>query len=476
MKLTFLGTSAGKPTKERNVSALALEFDQDNKWYLFDCGEGTQRQIMQSRLHTGKLDAIFITHLHGDHYYGLPGLLSTKKLDMVINPLTIYGPKGIKKFLECTVDVSEDNLGYILNIIEYTNEEEFKFDKFSLKILPLVHSKDSSAFYIKENDISDKLDEEKLRKLGLEPSSIYGELKRGKSITFQDKKLDPKEFMMDTILGRSLIIAGDNSKPDILDKYLENLDLLIHECSYTQEVYDNLAKKVMHTTAKDLGITAQKKSIKNLIVNHINPRYNKNSTLDVDIVYNEIKSNYDGKLFIANDFDVYYLSRDKSINKNIEFHPFKPIIFPDSEILILGSFPSIKSFEYEFYYAHPRNQFWSLLGEVFGEDISTRQAKIALCKKHKIALWDCVKSLNREVGNSSDSNLKDIEVNDFNQLLQDYPYIDTILFTGKKAEAIFSKIYKELHIKKALLPSPSPAYASMSFEKKMQKYKELLKR
>lgn len=97
MKLTFLSTSAGKPTKERKVSALALEFDQDNKWYLFNCGEGTQRQMMQSRLHIGKLDTIFITHLHGDHYFGLPGLLSTKKLDEALSPLTIYAPIGIKK-------------------------------------------------------------------------------------------------------------------------------------------------------------------------------------------------------------------------------------------------------------------------------------------------------------------------------------------------------------------------------------------
>lgn len=313
MKLTFLGTSAGKPTKERNVSALALEFDQDNKWYLFDCGEGTQRQIMHTRLHIGKLDTIFITHMHGDHYYGLPGLLSTKKLDVALNTLTIYGPKGIKKFLECAVDISEANLGYTVNVTEYIHEEEFVFDKFSLKVLPLVHSKESSAFYIKENDISNRLDEEKLREAGLEPSPIYGELKRGKSISFQGKKLDPKEFMLEAILGRTLIIAGDNAKPDILDKYLQNLDLLVHECTYTQEVYDNLLEKVMHTTAKALGITAQKKQVKNLIANHINPRYNKNNTSHVDTIYDEIKCNYDGNLFIANDFDVYYLSREKLI-------------------------------------------------------------------------------------------------------------------------------------------------------------------
>lgn len=315
MKLTFLGTSAGKPTKYRNVSAMALEFEQDNKWYLFDCGEGTQRQIMHTSLHTGKLDTIFITHLHGDHYYGLPGLLSTKKLDVALNPLTIYGPKGIKKYLQCSVDVSKNNLGYELNIIEYLPQDEFVFDKFSMKVLPLVHSKESVAFYIKENDVNNRLDEEKLKLAGIEASPLCGELKKGHSITFEGKKLDPEEFMLETIPGRSLIIAGDNSKPDILGRYLKNLDLLVHECTYTQEVYDNMTEKVLHTTAKDLAKAAQKIHVRNLIANHINPRYSKNSTLHVDTISDEIKSHYEGKFFIADDFDVYYLNREKFLCK-----------------------------------------------------------------------------------------------------------------------------------------------------------------
>jgi len=315
LKLTFLGTSAGKPTKERNVSALALEFDQDNKWYLFDCGEATQHQIIRSRLSIGKLDTIFITHLHGDHYYGLPGLLASKKLDKAFRPLNIYGPKGIKKFLKCVMDVSQEHLGYILKIIEFEAEETFVFDKFSLKILPLVHSIESFAFYIKENDISNKLNEKKLRAIGLEPSPLYGELKKGRSITFQGKKLEPKEFMLDPIPGRLLIIAGDNSRPDILGRYMEDLDLLVHECTYTQETYDNLPVKVLHTTAKDLGIAVQAKRVKNLIANHINPRYNKNSTMGVEMIYNEIKRDYEGRLFIANDFDVYRLGRDRVVEK-----------------------------------------------------------------------------------------------------------------------------------------------------------------
>ena len=91
MQLTFFGTSAGKPTKERNVSALGLKLEQEGKWYLFNCGEATQHQMMRSSLSIGKLDTIFITHLHGDHSYGLLGLLGTKKLDAALKPLTIKG-------------------------------------------------------------------------------------------------------------------------------------------------------------------------------------------------------------------------------------------------------------------------------------------------------------------------------------------------------------------------------------------------
>ena len=314
MKLTFLGTSAGKPTKERNVSALALEFDQQRGWYLFDCGEGTQRQITCSRLSLEKLDAIFITHLHGDHYYGLPGLLASKTLDSSVTPLSIFAPKGLRKFLESALNISEEHLGYNLTIIEYMPQEEFVFDKFTMKVLPLVHSKESAAFYIQENDISNRLDEEKLRHAGFEPSPLYGEIKRGKSLLIDGKKVDAKEFMLDVVPGRSIIIAGDNSRPDVLGSYLEDLDLLVHECTYTQDVYDKLERKLLHTTARDLGIAVKNGGVKNLIANHINPRYNKDNTLGTQLLYDEIRSAFDGGLFIADDFDSYYLNRDGSVS------------------------------------------------------------------------------------------------------------------------------------------------------------------
>jgi len=213
------------------------------------------------------------------------------------------------------INVSFENLGYKLKIIEFEAQETFSFDKFSLKILALEHSIESFAFYLKENDITNKLNEEKLQSIGLEPSPLYGELQYGNSIVFQGKKLEPTEYTLDPIPGRSLIIAGDNKRPDILEKYLENLDLLVHECTYTQEDYDHLQLKVMHTTAKELGRVVQKMRVKNLIASHINPRYNTKSTMGVEVILNEIKGSYKGRLFIANDFDVYRLDRNSVVKK-----------------------------------------------------------------------------------------------------------------------------------------------------------------
>lgn len=153
-------------------------------------------------------------------------------------------------------------------------------------------------------------------------------------------------------------------------------------------------------------------------------------------------------------------------------HPFGPIIFKDSKILILGSFPSLKSFENSFYYAHPKNQFWKILAEISGYPVNNRDQKIWLLKELKIALWDIVASCNRE--NSSDNNLKDIVPNDIEKLLQNYPSLKTIAFTSKLAQKVYNKHFKELGIETIYLPSPSPAYASMSLEEKVAKYRELL--
>ncbi|ADV45674.1 DNA-deoxyinosine glycosylase [Nitratifractor salsuginis] len=151
-------------------------------------------------------------------------------------------------------------------------------------------------------------------------------------------------------------------------------------------------------------------------------------------------------------------------------HPFEPIVFDDTEILILGTFPSIDSFDKAFYYAHPRNQFWPILSEITGYPVNNRDQKIWLLKSSKLGLWDMVQGCSRS--NSLDSSLREIEVNDILALLQKYPSIRKILFTGRKAQDLFEKHYGDLKIERDYLPSPSPAYAGMSYKQKVKEYRE----
>lgn len=151
-------------------------------------------------------------------------------------------------------------------------------------------------------------------------------------------------------------------------------------------------------------------------------------------------------------------------------HPFKPIVFKDTEVLILGSFPSIKSFEKNFYYAYPSNQFWKILEAVTHYPTNNRDQKIWLLKECKLGLWDMLRSCQRE--NSLDSSLEDEVVNDIEALLEKYPNIRKVVFTGKKSEALFKMHFSHLTIETVYLPSPSAAYAKMRFEEKVKHYKE----
>ncbi|MEA3289675.1 MAG: ribonuclease Z [Campylobacterota bacterium] len=314
MKITFLGTSGGKPSRDRNLSAIALSYDQKPDWYLIDCGEATQHQLMRSDLKLGKLSKIFITHLHGDHCYGLPGLLSTRVMEEIRTPLTVYGPNGIKEYLEAVKQYTKSSLLDNTQIIEIQNEGEIiEFDTFKLQALPLDHSVTSYAYCFFENDISGNIDTKALETIGLKPSKLYGEIKKGKNITLPNgQKIEAQKYLLDPIKGRNIIIAGDNCNPELITKHIKNIDLLIHEATYTQEIFDNLKKKVKHTTAKALGQAAQNGDVKNLIATHISPRYTKNpdkSKKDIAILDKELKDHFKGNCFIANDFDTFIFDK-----------------------------------------------------------------------------------------------------------------------------------------------------------------------
>ena len=295
MKLTFLGTSAGRPTKDRNVSAVALEIENERGWYLFDCGEGTQQQILKTKLSIYKLKTIFITHIHGDHIYGLFGLITSRMLDKCTEPLKIYAPQGVREMVESVVDISREHLGYELEFIEIYGGYEEEFENFNLKVLPLIHSAPSYAFFIQQKD-KVTLNAKKLQNDGLNPSNLYQEIKKGNDLEIDGKKFIAKNYLK-TTAGKKMIIAGDNAEPDILGKYLKNLDLLVHEATYLHEDFLKLDKKYLHTTAKELGRVAREYGVKKLVATHISPRY------EGDEILKEIKSEYKN-VIVAKDFDV----------------------------------------------------------------------------------------------------------------------------------------------------------------------------
>lgn len=153
-------------------------------------------------------------------------------------------------------------------------------------------------------------------------------------------------------------------------------------------------------------------------------------------------------------------------------HPFEPLIFKNSHTLILGSFPSLKSFENSFYYANEKNQFWRILSQISGYSAKSKEQKIWLAKKLRVALWDIVQSCTRK--NSADSNLEDIVVNDIEALLSEYPNIQRVAFTSRLSQKLYKQHFGYLEPKTLYLPSPSPAFAAKSFEQKAKEYKELL--
>ncbi len=199
MELLFLGTGAGMPAKQRNVSSLALMLLQErNAVWLFDCGEATQHQILHTSLKPGKIEKIFISHLHGDHIYGLPGLIishlhgdhiyglpgliGSRSFQGGTTELTIYGPKGIRDFIEVSLSVSQTRLRYPLTIIEIEEGCIFEDDQFLVETALLDHGIPSFGFRITERDRPGTLDSGRLKAKGIPPGPIYKKLKMGESV------------------------------------------------------------------------------------------------------------------------------------------------------------------------------------------------------------------------------------------------------------------------------------------------------
>ncbi len=299
IETVMLGTSAGVPIKRRNLSSIALRPDQSREWLLFDCGEATQHQIMNSPVSIPKIDKIFITHLHGDHIYGIFGLLASRAMNGTDRALTIYGPAGIKEMVKTVIRLSGLNLNFDIFYHTLQGGEKIEFAYYSIETVKLSHSIESIGYIYIERDRDGHFDIEKAKSAGVNPSPLIAKLKRGEVVTLDDGRvIDGKEFILPPQKGKRIIIGGDNDSPQLFEKY-KNVDLMIHEATYTQKDFDALKRKFKHTTVQSLAITAQKMGVKKLMLTHISPRYDTPSR-EAELI-EEAKRYYDGEVLLAED-------------------------------------------------------------------------------------------------------------------------------------------------------------------------------
>ncbi|WP_044640968.1 ribonuclease Z [Risungbinella massiliensis] len=274
MEITFLGTGAGVPAKHRNVSSLILRFPEyDGDQWIFDCGEGTQHQVLHTNLRLTKVSRIFITHLHGDHIYGLPGVLGSRSFHGSTEPLTIYGPKGIQEFVDVTLGVSKTHLHYPIEYVELQDGLTFSTDFFHITVRLLEHGIPSYGFRLEEKEKPGKLEIERLQALGIPSGPLLGKLKRGEVVELPDGTvLDGRDFLGPPTPGKVYAILGDTRPTPSIEQLARHADLLVHEAT-RRSGDEELANLYFHSTIAQATELAKRAEVKMLLINHISTRY-----------------------------------------------------------------------------------------------------------------------------------------------------------------------------------------------------------
>lgn len=273
MKLTILGCYAATPRTFTNPTSQILEIK--NRLFLIDCGEGTQVQLRRNKIKFSKINHIFISHLHGDHFFGLIGLISTFSLLNRTTDLHVHGPKGIKEIIMLQLRLSNSWTNYDLFFHELDSKESeiiFEDDKVTVKTIPLKHRVYTNGFLFEEKIGERKLNLDAVQNYEID-SCYYQKIKNGKDITLEDGRIIENEHLsFDPIPAKSYAFCSDTAYHEAVIPIIKNADVLYHEATFLDSE-ENLASKTLHCTAKQAATIALKSNVKQLILGHYSTRY-----------------------------------------------------------------------------------------------------------------------------------------------------------------------------------------------------------
>ena len=273
MNLTVLGCYAATPRTITNPTSQVLEMQ--NRLFLIDCGEGTQVQLRKNKIKFSKINHIFISHLHGDHCYGLIGLVSTFMLLNRENDLHIYGPKGIKEIITLQLRLSNSWTAYKLFFHELTSAESeviFEDDKVIVKTVPLKHRVYTNGFLFQEKIGERKLDINAVQEYEID-TCYYQNIKNGKDITLDDGTVIPNEKLsFDALPPKSYAFCSDTVYDESIIPLIQDVDVLYHESTFLDSE-EHLSERTMHSTAKQAATIAFKANVKQLLLGHYSTRY-----------------------------------------------------------------------------------------------------------------------------------------------------------------------------------------------------------